>query len=146
MAEEVAEATDSLNKDTGMVDLKSPIDSLDLTQMLASEFEEQGSEGTPSSDGETVEEAEPVGEIEPTEEPAEGATNTEHDLSQDESETESEPVAEPGEEPEWMQRRINRFTQCFAANSVLLKRLPPLINNSSFSFRISSAAFQWSGS
>ena len=111
MAEEVAEATDSLNKDTGMVDLKSPIDSLDLTQMLASEFEEQGSEGTPSSDGETVEEAEPVGEIEPTEEPAEEATDTEHDLSQDESETESEPVAEPGEEPEWMQRRIDRFTR-----------------------------------
>ena len=26
MAEEVAEATDSLNKDTGMVDLKSPIE------------------------------------------------------------------------------------------------------------------------
>ena len=145
MAEEVAEATDSFNKDTGMVDLKSPIDSLDLTQMLASEFEEQESEGTPSSDGETVEEAEPVGEIEPTEEPAEEATDT-GVLSQEESETESEPVTEPGEEPEWMQRRIDRFTQYLAANSVLLERLPPLISNSSFSFRISSAAFQWSGS
>ena len=94
MAEEVAEATDSLNKDTGMVDLKSPIDSLDLTQMLASEFEEQESERTPSSDGETVEEAEPVGEIEPTEEPAEEATDT-GVLSQEESETQSEPEAEP---------------------------------------------------
>ena len=49
-----------------------------------------------------MEEAEPVGEIEPTEEPAEEATNTEHDLSQDESERESEPVAKLGEEPEWM--------------------------------------------
>ena len=144
MAEEVAEATDSLNKDTGMVDLKSPIDSLDLTQMLASEFEEQGSEGTPSSDGETVEEAEPVGEIEPTEEPVEEATDT-GVLSQEESETQSEPEAEP-DEPEWLQRQIDRFTQYFAANSVLLERLPPLISNSSFSFRISSAAFQWSGS
>ena len=102
MAEEVAEATDSLNKDTGMVDLKSPIDSLDLIQMLASEFEEQESEGTPSSDDETVEDAELVGEIEPTEEPAEEATNTEHDLSQDESERESEPIAKLGEESEWM--------------------------------------------
>ena len=145
MAEEVAEATDSLNKDTGMVDLKSPMDSLDLTQMLASEFEEQESEGTPSSDGETVEEAEPVGEIEPTEEPAEEATDT-GVLSQEESEMESESVAEPVEESEWMQRRIDRFTQYLAANSVLLERLPPLISNSSFSFRISSAAFQWSGS
>ena len=144
MAEEVAEATDSLNKDTGMVDLKSPIDSLDLTQMLASEFEEQESEGTPSSDGETVEEAEPVGGIEPTEEPAEEATDT-GVLSQEESETQSEPEAEP-DEPEWLQRRINRFTQYLAANSVLLERLPPLISNSSSSFRISSAAFQWSGS
>ena len=47
----------------------------------------------------------------PTEEPAEEATNTEHDLSQNESERESEPVAELGEEPEWMQRRIDRFTR-----------------------------------
>ena len=58
-----------------------------------------------------VEEAEPVGEIEPTEEPAEEATNTEHDLSQNESEREPEPVAELGEEPEWMQRSIDRFTR-----------------------------------
>ncbi len=58
-----------------------------------------------------LEEAEPVGEIESTEEPAEEAANTEHDLSQNESERESEPVAELGEEPEWMQRSIDRFTR-----------------------------------
>ena len=58
-----------------------------------------------------LEEAEPVGEIESTEEPAEEAANTEHDLSQNESERESELVAELGEEPEWMQRRIDRFTR-----------------------------------
>jgi hypothetical protein len=148
MEDKTAEATDSLSKQAGgIVGLDGPLDSLDLTNILAKEFEEQeqGSE-EPSPSGGVVEEAEPVGEIEPTEEPAEEATNTEHDLSQDESETESEPVAEPGEEPEWMQRRIDRFTQYLAANSVLLERLPPLISNSSFSFRISSAAFQWSGS
>ena len=101
MEDKTAEATDSLSKDTGgIVELDRPLDSLDLTNILAKEFEEQekGSE-EPSPSG-VVEEAEPVVEIEPTEEPAEEATNTEHDLSQDESERESEPVAEPGEEPE----------------------------------------------
>ena len=113
MEDKTAEATDSLSKQAGgIVGLDGPLDSLDLTKILAKEFEEQeqGSE-EPSPSGGVVEEAEPVGEIEPTEEPAEEATDTEHDLSQDESETESEPVAEPGEEPEWMQRRIDRFTR-----------------------------------
>ena len=58
-----------------------------------------------------VEEAEPVGEIETTEEPVEEATNTKHDLFQNESERKSEPVAELGEEPVWMQRSIDRFTR-----------------------------------
>ena len=78
---------------------------------MAKEFEEKEQESEePSPSGGVVEEAEPVGGIEPTEEPAEEATNTEHDLSQNESERESEPVDELGEEPEWMQRRIDRFT------------------------------------
>ena len=111
MEDKTAEATDSLSKQTGgIVGLDGPLDSLDLTKILAKEFEEQGSE-EPSPSGGVVEEAEPVGEIEPTEEPAEEATNTEHDLSQNESERESEPVAELGEEPEWMQRSIDRFTR-----------------------------------
>ena len=113
MEDKTAEATDSLSKQAGgIVGLDGPLDSLDLTNILAKEFEEQeqGSE-EPSPSGGVVEEAEPVGEIEPTEEPAEEATNTEHDLSQNESERESEPVAELGEEPEWMQRRIDRFTR-----------------------------------
>ena len=113
MEDKTAEATDSLSKDTGgIVGLDRPLDSLDLTNILAKEFEEKEQESEePSPSGGVVEEAEPVGEIEPTEEPAEEATNTEHDLSQNESERESEPVAELGEEPEWMQRRIDRFTR-----------------------------------
>ena len=76
---------------------------MDLTKIFAKEFEGQEQESEePSQSGGVVEEAEPVGEIEPTEEPAEEATNTEHDLSQDESERESKPVAELGEESEWM--------------------------------------------
>ena len=111
MEDKTAEATDSLSKQAGgIVGLDGPLDSLDLTNILAKEFEEQGAE-EPSPSGGVVEEAEPVGEIELTEEPAEEATNTEHDLSQNESERESEPIAELGEEPEWMQRRIDRFTR-----------------------------------
>ena len=105
MEDKKAEATDSLSKDTGgIVGLDRPLDSLDLTKILAKEFEEkeQESEKPPHRVVAWWEEAEPVGEIEPTEEPTEEATNTEHDLSQDESERESEPVAELGEEPEWM--------------------------------------------
>ena len=113
MEDKKAEATDSLSKDTGgIVGLDRPLDSLDLTKILAKEIEEKEQESEePSQSGGAVEEAEPVGEIEPTEEPAEEATNTEHDLSQNESERESEPVDELGEEPEWMQRRIDRFTR-----------------------------------
>ena len=114
MEDKKSEATDSLSKDTaGIVGLERPLDSLDLTKILAKEFEEKEQESEePSQSGGVVEEAEPVGEIEPTEEePAEEATNTEHDLSQDESERESEPVAELGEETEWMQRRLDRFTR-----------------------------------
>ena len=104
MEDKTAEATDSLSNDTGgIVGLDRPLDSLDLTKILAKEFEGQEQESEePSQSGGVVEGAEAVGEIEPTEEPAEEATNTEHDLSQDESERESETVAELGEEPEWM--------------------------------------------
>ena len=113
MEDKKAEATDSLSKDTGgIVGLDRPLDSLDLTKILAKEFEEKEQESLePSPSGGVVVEAEPVGEIEPTDEPAEEATNIEHDLSQNESERESEPVDELGEEPEWMQRRIDRFTR-----------------------------------
>ena len=95
MEDKKAEATDSLSKDTGgIVGLDRPLDSLDLTKILAKEFEEKEQESEePSTSGGVVEEAEPVVEIEPTEETAEEATNTEHDLSQNESEMESEPVA-----------------------------------------------------
>ena len=88
MEDKTVEATDSLSKDTvGIVGLDRPLESLDLTKILAKEFEGQELESEePSQSGGAVEEAEPVGEIEPTEEPAEEATNTEHDLSQDESE------------------------------------------------------------
>ena len=68
MEDKTAEATDSLSKDTGgIVGLDRPLDSLDLTKILAKEFEEkeQGSE-EPLPSGGVVEEAEPVGEIEPT--------------------------------------------------------------------------------
>ena len=110
MEDKTAEATDSLSKDTGgIVGLDRPLHSLDLTKILVEEKEQESEEPSPS--GGVVAEAEPVGEIEPTDEPAEEATNIEHDLSQNESERESELVAELGEEPEWMQRRIDRFTR-----------------------------------
>ena len=42
MEDKIAEATDSLSKQTGgIVGLDSPLDSLDLTKILAKEFEEQ---------------------------------------------------------------------------------------------------------
>jgi len=115
MAEDVAEATESLPKEAGLVGLDGPLDQLDLTKMLAESFEPQEqerSEETPSSDG-AVEEAEPV------EESTEEAGDTEHVLSQEESETESDADAEPAQaepegeqgEPEWLQRRIDRFTR-----------------------------------
>jgi len=44
MAEDVAEATDSLPKDTGLVGLDRPLDQLDLTKMLAESFEPQEQE------------------------------------------------------------------------------------------------------
>ena len=46
MASEVTEATQSLPKEAGLVGLDGPLDQLDLTKMLAREFEieEQGSE------------------------------------------------------------------------------------------------------
>ena len=76
--------------------------------MLAESFEpeeQEGSEET-SPSGDAVEEAEPV------EESTEEAGDTEHVLSQEESETESDEEAEPAEqEPEWLQRRIDRFTR-----------------------------------
>ena len=45
-AAEVTEATESLPKEAGLVGLDGPLDQLDLTKMLAREFEteEQGSE------------------------------------------------------------------------------------------------------
>ena len=64
MAEEVAEVTDSLPKETGLVGLDGPLDELDLTKMLAESFEpeeqERSEETSPS--GDAVEEAEPVEE------------------------------------------------------------------------------------
>ena len=39
MAEEVAEVTESLPKETGLVGLDGPLDDLDLTKMLAESFE-----------------------------------------------------------------------------------------------------------
>ena len=42
MEDQTAEATDSLSKDTGgIVGLDRPLDSLDLTKILAKEFEEK---------------------------------------------------------------------------------------------------------
>ena len=101
MEDKTAEATDSLSKDTGgIVGLDRLLDSLNLTKILAKEFEEKEQESEePSPNGGVVEEAEPVGEIEPTEEPAEEATNTGYDLSQNESERESKP------EPNWEKSR-----------------------------------------
>ena len=106
MAEDVAEATESLPKEAGLVGLDRPLDQLDLTKMLAESLEpeeqERSEETSPS--GDAVEEAEPV------EESTEEAGDTEHVLSQEESETESDAEAEPAE-PEWLQRRIDRFTR-----------------------------------
>ena len=64
MAEDVAEATDSLPKDTGLVGLDRPLDQLDLTKMLAESFEPQEQERSEetSPSGDAVEEAEPVEE------------------------------------------------------------------------------------
>ena len=64
MAEDVAEATDSLPKEAGLVELDRPLDQLDLTKMLAESMnpqEQEGSEET-SPSGDAVEEAEPVEE------------------------------------------------------------------------------------
>jgi len=44
MAEEVAEATDSLPKETGLVGLDGPLEELDLTKMLVESFEESAEE------------------------------------------------------------------------------------------------------
>ena len=112
MAVDAVEATESLPKEAGLVGLDGPLDELDLTKMLVENFEDNGPEET-SPSGDAVEEAEPV------EESTEEAGDTEHVLSQEESETESEVEAEPeqaepeGEqdEPEWLQRRIDRFTR-----------------------------------
>ena len=48
MAAEVTEAKESLPKEAGLVGLDGPLDQLDLTKMLAREFEteEQGVRGT----------------------------------------------------------------------------------------------------
>ena len=64
--------------------------------MLAESLEPQEQEGfkETSPSGDAVEEAE----------------GTEHVLSQKESEAESDAEAEPAE-PEWLQRRIDRFTR-----------------------------------
>ncbi len=115
MAKDVAEATESLPKEAGLVGLDRHLDQLDLTKMLAESFEPEEQEGSEEASprGDAVEEAEPV------EESTEEAGDTEHVLSQEESETESEAEAEPeqaepeGEqdEPEWLQRRIDRFTR-----------------------------------
>ena len=83
MAEDVAEVTESLPKEAGLVGLDGPLDELDLTKMLAESFENNGPEET-SPSGDAVEEAEPV------EESTEDAGDTEHVLSQEESETESD--------------------------------------------------------
>ena len=44
MAEEVAEVTESLPKETGLVGLDGPLDELDLTKMLAESFEPEEQE------------------------------------------------------------------------------------------------------
>jgi hypothetical protein len=108
MAEDVAEVTDSLDKEAGLVGLDRPLDQLDLTKMLAESIgtEEQDRSEETSPSGDAVEEAEPV------EESTEEAGDTEHVLSQEESETESDAEAEPDQqEPKWLQRRIDRFTR-----------------------------------
>ena len=85
MAEDVAEATDSLPKETGLVGLDGPLDELDLTKMLAESFEpeEQEVSEETSPSGDAVEEAEPV------EESTKEAGDTEHVLSQEESESDA---------------------------------------------------------
>ena len=103
MAVDAVEATESLPKEAGLVGLDGPLDELDLTKMLVENFEDNGPEET-SPSGDAVEEVEPV------EESTEEAGDTEHVLSQEESETESDAEAEPAE-PEWLQRRIDRFTR-----------------------------------
>ena len=103
MAVDAVEATESLPKEAGLVGLDGPLDELDLTKMLVENFENNGHDET-SPSGDAVEEAEPV------EESTEEAGDTEHVLSQEESEMESDAEAEPAE-PEWLQRRIDRFTR-----------------------------------
>ena len=46
MAEDVAEATESLPKEAGLVGLDRPLDQLDLTKMLAESFEPVEQEGS----------------------------------------------------------------------------------------------------
>ena len=64
MAEDVAEVTESLPKEAGLVGLDGPLDRLDLTKMLAESFEpeEQDRSEETSPSGDAVEEAEPVEE------------------------------------------------------------------------------------
>ncbi len=59
MAEDVAEATESLPKEAGLVGLDGPLDQLDLTKMLAESFEpqEQDRSEETSPGGDAVEEA-----------------------------------------------------------------------------------------
>ena len=58
MAEGVAEATSILPKDIGLVRLDDPMDSLDMTKMMAKEFEtEKQKSEEPSLSGNEVEEA-----------------------------------------------------------------------------------------
>ena len=114
MAEDVAEATESLPKEAGLVGLDGPLDQLDLTKMLAESFEpqEQDRSEETSPSGDAVEEAEPV------EESTEEAEDT-GVLSQEESDEATEAEAEPEQsesereqdDPEWFQRRIDRFTK-----------------------------------
>ena len=96
MAEDVVEATESLPKEAGLVGLDRPLDQLDLTKMLAESFEPQEQEKS--------EETSPSGDV------VEEAEGTEHVLSQKESGAKSDAEAEPAE-PEWLQRRIDRFTR-----------------------------------
>ncbi|HJN90485.1 MAG TPA: hypothetical protein QGG93_09150 [Verrucomicrobiota bacterium] len=64
MAEDVAEATESLPKEAGLVGLEGPLDQLYLTKMLAESFESQEQERSEetSPSGDAMEEAEPVEE------------------------------------------------------------------------------------
>jgi hypothetical protein len=49
MAVDAVEATESLPKETGLVGLDGPLDELDLTKMLAENFEDNGPEETSPS-------------------------------------------------------------------------------------------------